>query len=391
VVRLTPTGPAGIAVVRLCGPDAPAILRTVFRPRRPSDLQTWPEQQLRFGRIVDGDETVDEAIVAVRPSPAGGTCVDLSIHGGRRVTERVIELLGRHGARILPAQAAWADAWPAKSYLHREAYALMPEAQTRRAAAWLLRQPELLREALESIRRCAREDVPSARERIRDLLATFGPAQRMLYGFRAAIIGPPNAGKSTLANALCGRHRILVSDTPGTTRDYVTEPAAIQGVPVTLVDTAGLRQTTDPVEREAVRRALDQAAEADLRLIVVDGSVAPGRESLECLEAFPPLGRELLVVNKCDLGGAFDPEAFSAWRGAYVRVSAARGDGLENLGRRMLETWGIGPEFDRRAAVFTGRQCVVLGRGAGPLTDREGLTEILDEVLGPGEEAEGRA
>ncbi len=399
VAALTPLAPAGIAVVGLDGPGAVAMLRRVFRPRTPRSVDPWPADRLRLGQVFDGDEVIDDAIVAVRTDADGTGHVRFSVHGGPRVVQRLIMALHRCGASIATAEEASA-VWPAAHAVEREVYAVLPHAQTRRAAAWLLRQRELLPRAVEEIRsQLAGEGhgravgsviggsppaaSSEARQRLAELLGRYAAARGMIAGFTVAIIGPPNAGKSTLANALCGRPRVLVSDTPGTTRDYVTEPTAVEGVPITLVDTAGIRPTGDPVEAEAIARARQQARTADLRLIVLDGSSPLREEGRELLAEYAFREPSIGVLNKSDLSPAVpvDNAAFGRMT-VRLTVSALRGDGMDSLRDCIVHALGVGPDFDDRPAAFTERQRDVLARCAAALGHgRRAAAEILGEML----------
>lgn len=379
---LTPLSPAGIAVVRLSGPGADALLTAVFRPRSPASTNDWPDDRLRFGQILDGDEILDDAIVAIQRDRRGIRHIDFNIHGGPRIVQRLLLTLESAGARIVPPEAVAGDAWPAANAIEREAWTLLPAAQTRRAAAWLLRQRDLLPAVVRQAQEQLEARSGAALDDLRQAFGAFAAAGHMLHGFSLAIIGPPNAGKSTLANALCGTERVLVSDLPGTTRDYVTQTASIDGVPVTLIDTAGLRSVDDPLESEAIARAREQAARADLRLLVVDGSTPPAAETRQLLAGFERQPPALLVLNKSDLPARFvETDIPSAWTDRTVAISAAYGDGLTELRSRITSMMGIDGAFDRRPAVFSERQHAVATRALSAMEhDPKAAIRALDEM-----------
>ena len=352
---LTPLEPGGIAVVSLTGPHAIDLLRRVFQPTTPT--ADWPADQLHFGRLADGHQVLDDAIVVVRTVADGTARVDFNVHGGPRIVQRLLLALEHHGATIVSTDEIAADAWPAASTIEREVYALLPNAQTRRAAAWLSRQRELLPAALCDIAALAVRDMARARARAGELLDTYAVADRMLAGASIVLTGPTNAGKSTLANALCGKPRVLVSPEAGTTRDYVSEPAAIDGVPVTVIDTAGVREPADALEAEAITRARRQAAEADLRLLVLDGHAVWTPADGQFLNRFAPDDPSLVVVNKADLTAEFELEAVApAWASAAVAASAQRGDSLDELRHRIVSALGFSEAWDAQPAVFSRRQ-----------------------------------
>jgi len=351
--------------------------------------QSWLPDRLRFGQLFDGEEVIDDAIVAVRVDEHGVGHVEFTTHGGPRIVQRLLLTLARHGATIVSAADIAAETWPSDCTLDREVYQLLPQVQTRRAAAWLLRQRAMLRAAIEEIPRLLLGCPATAAQRIGELVDAYPAAYRLLHGFTLAIVGPPNAGKSTLANAFCGRPRVRVSAEPGTTRDYVSEPVAIGGVPVTLVDTAGLRSAGDAIEAEAIRQARQQATAADLRLVVVDAAAPATAAVRGVLEEFSPDASSLLVLNKADLPSAISTdEPVARWAGRSYRVSAVVGTGLEVLARGIVEAVGLGEAFDRQPAAFTERQVSLLRRllSGGP-PGPGGVREVLREIVGPGKNA----
>lgn len=384
---LTPLMPAGIAVVRLWGEGAVALLPHLFAPSVPRATAGSSADRLRFGRLFDGKETLDDALVAVHGRP-GRECVDLNVHGGPRVVQRLLLVLERAGATLVSGDEAASEAWPASNAIDRDVHACLPHAQTRRAAAWLLAQRELLPIELRRIRAMlnGRRLQPAATA-IEALLAGFPAANRMLRGATVAIIGPPNAGKSTLANTLCGRDRVIVSDIPGTTRDYVTEPASLEGVPVTLVDTAGVRPTMDPLESEAIARAVEQARRADLRLLVLDASQTLTESARQMLAESAAYGPTVAVLNKSDLPARTTPADLPpAWGAATLLISAACGDGIDRLRMLAVDRLGLGHDFDRRAAVFTERQRSLAEQALSDVHgDPSKAVHSLDDLLGDGE------
>lgn len=351
---LTPLAPAGIAVVRLRGPQATRLLPIVFRPHSSGASVPPSDRRLLFGRILDGEEVLDDAIVAVQHRVDGIEYVDFNTHGGPRIVQRLLMVLRKAGATVVATNEMTADAWPSEDLIEREALALLPQARSPRAAAWLLRQRDLWREAWKAVLALLPDQIEAATGKLTALLQTRDAARHMLHGIHIAIVGSPNAGKSTLANALCGKDRILVSDQPGTTRDYVIEWTTLEGVPVNLIDTAGIRSSDDPLEREAIRRAHRQAGQADLRLLVIDqaGDMTPELQQL--LATLSPGDPTLLVLNKADLpSGVKSRDLPAAWANSVIRVSAATGQGMESLKRCILQTACINEDFDRRAAVFS--------------------------------------
>lgn len=414
---LTPPAAGGIAVVQLAGPGAISLIAPLLQPRRtappPPSLRSGEppgptpgphsrrdspskpcdSRAVRLCRFVVGDEVIDEVIVAARPGPAGGEVVDVCTHGGPRVVQRVLLALRQAGALLVEPRAHDAWNWPAGNPVEHEAMAALPLAQTRAVAVWLARMPKLLLGALEEIRQAVREQrFEPAAHLVAGLLLPQRDGRLLLRGVRVIITGEPNSGKSTLANALAGVERSIVSDVPGTTRDWVEHPSAIEGVPVTWVDTAGIRETPDPLEQEAIRRTHAQLTAGDVVLRVVDLSLPPagpgGRSPSPAESANAPRPPRLTAWNKSDLvadpGRAPFVEEI-AW--PDVVVSARSGTGLELLRRRILELTGLADWPATPCRLFTDRQHRLCRELLSGLTQRsvqaEDTCSTLQKITGP--------
>jgi len=352
----TPPGVSALAVVRLSGGEAVDVAGRVFRGRRV--LGELPPRTLAYGHALDADGApIDEVTAVVLRAPATATgedVVELTCHGGTRSAPRLLSALFAAGAR-----AARAGEFTERAFLHgridlaqAEAVADVIHAETDLAHRLAARQiegalsrglsavAESLRDALAEIE--ARVDfaedvdgvaVPAAvadalsqaEAALERLLAGADLGRRAREGARVVLAGRPNAGKSSLFNALLGEDRALVTAEPGTTRDALAERVDLEGMPVRLLDTAGLR-AAEAIEALGVERARRELDAADLVLWVVDGSRP---ETDEDRLAFAPLaGRPHVVArNKADLPlppGSLEPEG-------AVRVSALTGEGLPAL------------------------------------------------------------
>ncbi len=225
----------------------------------------------------------------------------------------------------------------------------------------------------------ARSGIAGLEAEIRAFLADGRRGERLRDGFRVAVVGAPNVGKSSLVNAIAQRDVAIVSETAGTTRDVIEVHLDLGGWPVTLADTAGLRDAADAVEREGVRRALDRAAGADLRIVVFAAGGAADAESLAVLEGAAE--SSLAVVNKADLGGDVDP-ALAGYR--PVMVSARTGAGLPELLRAVGTAAAAALETGDGAAPLTRlrhrsalEDCVAALARAGADVDAELMAEDL--------------
>jgi len=323
--------PAAIAVIRISGPRAGVALAQMIgrvpQPRRAT-----------FARVRDPatGELVDEGLALWFPAPnseTGEDIAELQVHGGRAVIAAVLAALGKleglrhaeageftrrafeNGRLDLTAVEGLADLVAADTQAQRrQAVEHLRGLLGERAESWRQRLIEALALAEASIDFSDEEDVPKqamaqALERIGPLAeeiaqaAGAGRGERLREGLRVAIAGPPNAGKSTLFNRLARREAAIVSPFPGTTRDVLELHLDLAGYPVTVLDTAGIRETVDPIEREGVRRASEQAGGADLVLWVVDASVlgGEGMHEIKQARAAAPDAAFWIVVNKIDL------------------------------------------------------------------------------------------
>ncbi len=434
----TPPGISGIGIVRLSGPEALAIADRVFSPadprKRPSAQATYT---LLYGRVVDGEEVVDEALLTVMRAPRTYTTqdvVEINCHGGIVPLRRTLESCLREGARLAdPGEFTRRAFYFGRIDLAQaEAAADLINAQTTEAAQAAVQQlagglsdkVEALRTGLTSllahleaqidfgeddIEALSAEEI-AARLRsllghVRALLDTAEQGKLLRQGARVALVGRPNVGKSSLMNALLGEERMIVTPIPGTTRDTVAESISIHGVPVVLVDTAGLREVTDEVEQAGVDRARQALEEADLVLLVLDRSVPLTEEDETLLEGVGE--RTIVVVNKCDLMGAW-----SMGRGKEtactsetpvplgVEVSALTHDGLDRLREAIAEKIGAAGLHPTAEIIVTNvrhqqaltRTRAALERAAAGLEagaseeylaeDLRGALEALGEIVG---------
>ena len=206
---------------------------------------------------------------------------------------------------------------------------------------WLANQPKALGHRLVELRADAAApgaDLAAVADELRAIAGRYRPARLLIEGLKVVLTGLPNVGKSTLANRLAGRQASIVSAEAGTTRDWVCHAGALQGVPIAVVDSAGLASSRCPVEAGSQRRALEQAARADLRLVVVDASVPLQGEAVELVGRIAVLGVVLVVLNKTDLPPGMSPaQLATATRQRVVPISALRGTGMAELGRASLD------------------------------------------------------
>jgi small GTP-binding protein len=329
-ILLTPVGGAAIAVVRLTGDGVAEFLRAHFD-------QPMVAGRCVHGTLTDGERVLDDPVVAIS---GNGRVADLNLHGGPWVVRSVLELARRSGFGIdeSPGLPLPAEAVDAATELEREVLQYLPMAATELGVRVLLAQ-EAAWERLGHSPTDAADVTAILEDRALDWL---------LHPPRVAIVGVPNVGKSTLANQLFAQQRSITADLPGTTRDWVGEVANVDGLSVMLVDTPGLREAQDGVEREAIERSQDVIAAADLVVLVLDPTQPrqPGQAALE--RAYP---QALRVMNKTDRQGLWDVE------GSVIRTVATTGAGIDVLRERTRRHF-LGPApFDvTRLRCWTARQ-----------------------------------
>jgi len=353
----TPPGEGAIALVRISGPAAVSIAEKIFRgKKRPSRFASHIQY---FGDIVtESGGLIDEVMMSIHRAPAsytGEDIVEISCHGGTLVTAKVLEACLHAGARgARPGEFTERAFLNGKMDLTQaEAVIDLIRARTDLALRSATEQLEgKLGEQIKGIRdslvdllahveasidfseegiapdegNSLRVRLDSVREQIAALLATADHGRILRDGVRVVIYGATNAGKSSLLNRLLGYERVIVSDAPGTTRDTIEETINLCGVPVRLLDTAGLRTSTSDIEREGIARTERSLQKADLRLHIIDRNAAPPAHFEQNAN-----GNELLVLNKSDL-----PE-HPEWKNTNaLRVSCLTGDGLGALENEIL-------------------------------------------------------
>jgi tRNA modification GTPase len=375
VALSTPPGRSGIGVVRISGVDSLRILRTLIDA---SDYQPTPNL-LALKNLVDpgSRETLDEALVCFFKAPhsfTGEDVVELHCHGSPVLLRTVVDVTLELGARLAdPGEFSLRAVSNGRLKLtEAEAIRDLIDSQTETALRQATRQlkgeisnrltpakEELLEiiVRLESSLEFVEDDLPAiAAETIitsleklsadlSRLRSTFSTGKLLRDGIRVALVGRPNVGKSSLFNSLVGHGRAIVTSIPGTTRDTLTESIGINGIPVMLTDTAGIRTSTDEIETIGVERAKREAADADLLIVVIDGSESLRDEDRFVLKEVASM-RHVVALNKSDLR-TFSTANFSEGKAAsrcsaVISVSAKSDAGLEALRTAILQPFAGG-------------------------------------------------
>ena len=413
----TPKGQGGIGIVKISGPDAFDIAKTVFRPGpatpetggAPARSRSWrrpfQSHRIRYGRVESPSDgrIIDEVLLSTMAGPhtyTGEDVVEINGHGGAGVLCAILDLVLENGAR--PAEPG---EFTKRAFLsgrmdltQAEAVADLVAAQTQRslqlAAAHLegrfgasIREvravlsdlrvrleaaidfPEASSDVIHKSETCERLERQVKRP-LEQLKAAFRHGRILREGLRLTVLGRPNVGKSSLMNRLLKSERVIVTPVPGTTRDLVEESLDIRGIPVILTDTAGIHPTEDPVERIGVQKARDAAQRSDLVLFMVDGSRGSTEADQNIYQAIrsQPM---VLVINKTDLMDKHaDFPVPDSWRHLErVYLSARTGEGVEALEKAIAHSAGQ-------------EGCVGHGAaGVAPnLRQKEGINRVLVSV-----------
>lgn len=400
----TPPGEGGIAVIRISGDDALHVADKIFS----GSIHSYKTHTVHFGNILDENGAfIDEGLAVVMRTPrsyTGEDTVEIHCHGGTLITQKVLKAALRSGARAaLPGEFTCkafqngkidltkAEAvqqviaskntlamQAAENQLQGKLYQTIASFQNQLTdiAAILEAWVDFPEEGLEF----ASHDemlsmLSSSIEKMEHLLSTFHDGKRLQTGLSICLLGAPNVGKSSLMNAIVGKERAIVTDIPGTTRDILEEDIELAGLNFRLLDTAGIRDTEEVIEREGVRRSVAAAKEADLILLVIDissPSIDPD------LMATLPRGQTLVVWNKTDLRpvDTLPNLPFEA-----VKVSAKNYEGLDALKDAVHQiVWKSGPPSKEEVVLTNERHFQSLERA---IQATQNVASGLQEELSP--------
>ncbi len=366
----TPPGIGGVGIIRVSGKEAFSIVNSIFSSKNELPLIERENRTIQYGFIMDGDQKIDEVLLLLMKGPHSYTAediVEIQCHGGIMPVRKIMDLLFKKKVRL-----AEAGEFTRRAFLNgridlTQAEAIIDVIDAKSESALQLAMQQLgggvssviteIREKLitliasmevaidypeEDIEDVTIEEVQAQLEPIEGMMKTMlqkAQSGRLIRdGIETAIIGLPNAGKSSLMNTLLRENRAIVTDIPGTTRDSIEEYMNIEGITLRLVDTAGIRETEDIVEKMGVEKARSYLDSADFILCVIDGSTTLTKEEKDILEIAS--GKPSIVfINKKDKGQLVLPEDIKAI-GEYTAVesiSAAEGEGIDILAKHIKE------------------------------------------------------
>ncbi|MCY6958204.1 tRNA uridine-5-carboxymethylaminomethyl(34) synthesis GTPase MnmE [Clostridium brassicae] len=361
----TNLGESGVSIIRVSGDKALKIVSSIFQGKNDRKLDDIKTYTMRYGYIVDKDteERLDEVIVNFMKGPKSFTAedtVEINCHGGVTVTKRILEEVVKAGARLaepgeftkraflngridLSQAEAVIDIINAKTELSMKSALEQSEGKISREIS---KMRDKLLEIIAHIEATvdypeddleevtadkASGDLTKLLKEIDELLGSADEGKIIREGLNTVIVGKPNVGKSSLLNTLLMETRAIVTDVPGTTRDVIEEFINIDGIPVKVIDTAGIRETEDIVEKIGVEKSIEKIEKADLIVLVLDTSRELDEEDKEIIE-FIKEKKYIVLLNKTDLNGKIDKDYIERLNSDYViEISAKTGKGIEKF------------------------------------------------------------
>lgn len=385
---------SAIGIIRISGDDAINIAEKLFFPIRGQKLSEKPDRMLVLGDLCDErGEVIDRCMCTISRAPksyTGENTAELQCHGSPTVLRLALEALFAKGAR-----QASAGEFTKRAFLNgrmdltqAEAVIDLIESETAEAAKnaagqlggaifkkiaaiygqlvdimshyhAVLDYPDEDIDEFEIVK--YKEAFENAERSLDELLRSFERGKVMKSGIKAAIVGRPNAGKSSLLNALLGYDRSIVTSIPGTTRDTIEESITLGGVKLCVTDTAGLRGTDDPIEKIGVDRALDAASQAELILAVFDGSTGLAKEDENAVIMAKTAAKSIAVINKCDLPQKIEKRKIQESFGTVCSISAINKTGLDILEKTVTEMFPL-PQMPAGEILTNSRHADAVGR-----------------------------
>lgn len=356
----TPKGEGGIGIIRISGDKSFEILDKIFKPKNPNkDLGFY---QFNYGFIYDGEKVIDESMVVRMKAPKTYTCedvVEINCHGGQFVTQKVLELVLKNGARHAEQGEFTKRAFMNGRIDLSQVEAVMDLIQGKTEKSISLSLDQLrgdLRDKINSFKKALlditahvnvvldypeegiddplpvelRDNLEAVYEEATRLIESYDKGKKIKEGIKTVIVGKPNVGKSTLLNSLLREERAIVTHVAGTTRDVIEEVINIKGIPLVLVDTAGIRQTDDIVENIGVEKSKEFIEKADLVLLVLDASRELEDEDREVINQINENHKKVIVLlNKIDLERKIDLDEYNFEN--IVEISAQKNVGIEDM------------------------------------------------------------
>ncbi|MBQ2917501.1 MAG: tRNA uridine-5-carboxymethylaminomethyl(34) synthesis GTPase MnmE [Clostridia bacterium] len=370
----TAPGIGGIGIIRMSGEESFEIIQKIFKPKTQQNIDEIKGYTIKYGNIVENGEVIDEVLVSYFKAPKSYTTenmCEINSHGGNVIVRKILEICLKNGAEL-----AEPGEFTKRAFLNgridlaqAESVIDVINAKSDKEAKSGIKQLEgFLSKEIKTIKQEILDvlvnievtidypeyDTPEVQEnemktmlqsvksKLEKLEKSFDNGKILKEGIKTAIIGKPNAGKSSLLNAILKEERAIVTDIAGTTRDTIEEFVTINGIPLKLVDTAGIRQASDEVEKIGVEKSLKQAEEADLIIAIFDSSKELTEEDLEILKLIINK-KSIILLNKSDLNSVIleNDERLKSVTKNILKISALNKTGIEELYEKISEMFNL--------------------------------------------------
>lgn len=366
----TAPGEGGIGIIRISGEKSLQVANSIFKSISGKKIEEYNTRTLIYGHIVDNDKVIDEVLVAFMKGPNSYTTedvIEINCHGGFISVKKILELILSKDVRLADqgeftkraflngridlAQAeAIIDVINAKTDMaHTVAQSQLEGSLSKKIKDLRFNVTEILAQITVSLDfpdedvehityNTLKEKTIDLQKEINKLYDTSESGKILRDGLKTVIVGKPNVGKSSLLNAILGENRAIVTDIPGTTRDVIEEFVNIKGIPLKIVDTAGIRETEDVVERIGVEKSREFFSAADLSIVVLDSSRSLDPEDMEILESVQP-NKTIVLLNKTDLDRVIDLDKIKEYIAEenVIEISALQHEGIEKIHDKIEE------------------------------------------------------
>ena len=366
----TAPGEGGIGIIRISGEKSLQVANSIFKSISGKKIEEYNTRTLIYGHIVDNDKVIDEVLVAFMKGPNSYTTedvIEINCHGGFISVKKILELILSKDVRLADqgeftkraflngridlAQAeAIIDVINAKTDMaHTVAQSQLEGSLSKKIKDLRFNVTEILAQITVSLDfpdedvehityNALKEKTIDLQKEINKLYDTSESGKILRDGLKTVIVGKPNVGKSSLLNAILGENRAIVTDIPGTTRDVIEEFVNIKGIPLKIVDTAGIRETEDVVERIGVEKSREFFSAADLSIVVLDSSRSLDPEDIEILESVQP-NKTIVLLNKTDLDRVIDLDKIKEYIAEenVIEISALQHEGIEKIHDKIEE------------------------------------------------------
>lgn len=366
----TAPGEGGIGIIRISGEKSLQVANSIFKSISGKKIEEYNTRTLIYGHIVDNDKVIDEVLVAFMKGPNSYTTedvIEINCHGGFISVKKILELILSKDVRLADqgeftkraflngridlAQAeAIIDVINAKTDMaHTVAQSQLEGSLSKKIKDLRFNVTEILAQITVSLDfpdedvehityNTLKEKTIALQKEINKLYDTSESGKILRDGLKTVIVGKPNVGKSSLLNAILGENRAIVTDIPGTTRDVIEEFVNIKGIPLKIVDTAGIRETEDVVERIGVEKSREFFSAADLSIVVLDSSRSLDPEDMEILESVQP-NKTIVLLNKTDLDRVIDLDKIKGYIAEenVIEISALQHEGIEKIHDKIEE------------------------------------------------------